>query len=413
LYVVIAAVTRVTRRARPAPQLRVVQQPRERRRERARVARRHEQAGLAVEHDLRRPADGRRDDRPALGHRLERRQRQPLGPRRERDDVRAGEERARVVAVAGEEDAAAHAEPLRLELELALEGAVPLEVPADQHEPRPRQPRQRPDQLALALHVAEPAELRHDGRAGRDAELRDPAVRPAARRDAVVDDLDPARGIPLALVGAARVLGHRDEPRAQPRRPVVERAQERRRRRAEVVLDVEVRDDGDARAAGRQARERVRGGERVRVHDVVVPREPRQPARAAEAKRAADVGAVHGVALVLRQLDERPRLRDRERVPVPPCPRGARELERDHLAARDLAADEDVEDLHRQTARTSLAPASAPRSIAIPSLPTSAIGAVPESRRETGRRNVSRRRSPSTSSRCSAWCRRVCRRRWP
>ena len=52
-----------------------------------RIARRHEQPRLAVDDELRRPADARRDDRQARGHRLEDRERRALGAAREHEDV--------------------------------------------------------------------------------------------------------------------------------------------------------------------------------------------------------------------------------------------------------------------------------------------------------------------------------------
>src|SRR5207302_2739500 len=57
--------------AHPCGRLRMVDEPRERVRERRRVARRDERAGHAVDDELRRAADRRRDHRLGLLHRLE------------------------------------------------------------------------------------------------------------------------------------------------------------------------------------------------------------------------------------------------------------------------------------------------------------------------------------------------------
>src|SRR5205085_3012957 len=82
--------------------------------------------------------------------------------------------------------------------------------------------------------------------------------------DAVVYDLDPASRVVLALVRAPRALGDGDETRREPRGRVVEAREESARRRAEVVLDVQVADNGHARHRAREPGEDVRRRERVR-----------------------------------------------------------------------------------------------------------------------------------------------------
>jgi hypothetical protein len=239
-----------------------------------RVAGRHEQPGDAVGDELRGAADGRCHHGSPVRERLEHDEREPLGPRGQRHDVELAKDGVRIVPVAREDDAVADAELLRLALEPFGVGASLLEVAADEHESSLRQLRQRRDQLALSLHIAEARDLPDERGTVRDAELRAQAVAVGGGKrgdvETVVDDLEPPDGIALAHESAARVLGDGDDPGAKPRGRVVEGAVDGRppRGRREVVLDVHVRDDRDARGARRRPSERVRRDPRVRVQHV-------------------------------------------------------------------------------------------------------------------------------------------------
>ena len=161
--------------------------------------------------ELRRAPDGRRDDRPSERHRLEHDERQALGPRRQREDVRGGDDARGVVSVAGEDDAVSDTELVGPISKRPLIGAALLEVGADEHRARARQLRDGGDQLVLPLDVAEAPDLGDEQCVGRDRELLAEPVRVGRRRaDAVVDDADAMR-VALFLVRAPRVLGDRDE----------------------------------------------------------------------------------------------------------------------------------------------------------------------------------------------------------
>src|SRR5919109_1493705 len=137
-------------------------------------------------------------------------------PQRRRERLEEG----RHVLAEPELDPLAHAEPLRLALERVLERAALLEVATGEHEPRARYLRERVQQLALALHVAETGDLA-------DPRRLVAAVLVVRRElDAVVDDLDPPARVALALVGALRVLRDGDEARGEPSRRVVESCEE-------------------------------------------------------------------------------------------------------------------------------------------------------------------------------------------
>lgn len=201
-----------------------------------------------------------------MRHRLEGDDREPLRPGREREDVEVADQPRGVVAVAREDDPVADAQPLRRLLEPRLERAALLEVTTEEDEPRVGNLGQRLDQLALALDVAEAGHLADERRAVRDPELGAECPRRCRipQLDSVVDDLDPV-GIALREVGAARVLGDRDQRRAATRRPVVEAAEQGRGCRPKVVLDVQVAHD---RNRGSERGHRIRRCQRVRVQEI-------------------------------------------------------------------------------------------------------------------------------------------------
>ena len=354
-----------SRRRRPASSTQAL----ERRRERARVARRHEQPGLAVEHDLRRPADRRRDDRPGMGHRLEHDQRQPLRPRRQREDVQLAEHVVGV-ALAREHDAVANAPPLGLGFELALDRPRPARG-RGRRARRARPGRARAPRSARAApsrrRAARPrrsAASRRRGRARGAGSVR----RGRVDVDAVVEHLDALR-IALALVRAASCSRRprRVATRAAPSccRALAGASRDAGRKwfsmcRCETTGTPAARPrDGPARSPQRGC---ACGARRL-------PRERRSRASCSAPTtlvRAADVAKRDLVAEVAHAVDERTAARRHEQHVVAARAQRVREPKRDELSAGDVAADHEVRDLHaRQTATSSVASAIASRSIAI------------------------------------------------
>ena len=109
-----------SRSAEPPPQLAVVEEPAESLCQGRLVSGLNEDARLAVDDELRKPADARRDNGQLRRHRLEHGYRQALGPTREHEDVGPGEELRDVAALAGQLDAVLEPEPLDLAFDLAL-----------------------------------------------------------------------------------------------------------------------------------------------------------------------------------------------------------------------------------------------------------------------------------------------------
>jgi hypothetical protein len=108
--------------------------------------------------------------------------------------------------------------------------------------------------------------------------------------DAVVDDVDEARGVALLYERPPRALGHCDHARCEVDRRVVERGVHRAREwaRAEVILDVQVRHDDRAAEATADPRQDVRGERGMRVQDVDIQaaEQAHQAREAVYAKRA-------------------------------------------------------------------------------------------------------------------------------
>ena len=218
--------------------------------------------------------------------------------------------------------------------ELAAERAARLEVLADESRVHLGGGGKRLDELALALHRCEPCDVRDEERVGGGAEVAAEGGGGcrAVERDPVVDGLEQRGRKALLLERAPRRVGDSDEPRAQARGRVVERAAHRPRQglRAEVVLDVQVRDDRGPRGASSEPPQHRRGEVRVRVQDVHTlaaeqasqrerPAHLVQPSRA-HPERAEPFGA--------DELDERPVRRRDERNLVAARPGRPGELER-------------------------------------------------------------------------------------
>ncbi len=108
----------------PFAQGRVVEQGLEGSCESRRLAGRHEQPCLPVEHELGQPADMRRDHRQAGRHRLEHGHWKPLGARGEHEDMRGGEDLCDVVAFPRDLDDARQPEAANLGLDLRPIGPV-------------------------------------------------------------------------------------------------------------------------------------------------------------------------------------------------------------------------------------------------------------------------------------------------
>ena len=114
------------------------------------IARRHQEARLAIDDDLGNAADGGRDDRLAAGHRVEQRGAQPFGDRAHHEDVERLVQRQDVGPKPGQDD-------VLLEMvvpDLLLERGLQLSFAGDD-EARVgllrQEPRGRVDQVPLAL----------------------------------------------------------------------------------------------------------------------------------------------------------------------------------------------------------------------------------------------------------------------
>jgi hypothetical protein len=340
--------------AEPPPELRVRTERTDRLGQPLGVARRHEQARLSIGDELRGTADRRRNHRLGVGHRLEHDHRQALDPRRQDEDIELVQHRSRVVAEAQEVHAiggvALPSEPL----EHRPVGPALLEVGTRQGGMDARDERDRLDQLALPLHVAEPRDLAEE-----DGVLGHPELRaqpgPVSRGlcldiDSVVDDLDEPRRIALRDERSACVVRDRDHAGGEARAAVVERRVDGASQpiRAEVVFDVDVRHHRGAAESPGCAGEDVGRERGVRVEHVgVKPTELAcEPERAAELVRPRHVHVPHVESLAVEEVGERPAGRREEDDAVAAGPRGARELQRNDLAACDLAADHEVGDGH-------------------------------------------------------------------
>ena len=260
--------------------------------------------------------------------------------------------------------------------------------------------RDRLDQLALPLHVAEPCRSRRSsGVAVGEAELRGAGSRSprAGRRRRRCGDLDAAR-VALALVRVARALGDRDESATRAVRSccrdVWSSAATRGRKwfsmwRCEIT--------GTPASAARETSEDVR---RERACACAA----RRRAASAEAARAAarrpswyvraDVAKRDLVALGrARRSTNGPPRGDTNSTSSPRARSASANAKRDELPAGDVSADHELRDLHaRQTATSSVASAVASRSIAMPSSATSAIGG--RSRERSGRAAHDRQPAP-------------------
>ena len=128
------------------------------------IARRHEQAGLAVGDDLRQPADGARDHRSAALHRLERDHAEALAERRDDDDRGALQHRP-----GGrdppEERTARRARGARRRAELARSGPSPAISSVERGDVE-ASARERIEQRVVTLDRDEPADAPRAGRAG-------------------------------------------------------------------------------------------------------------------------------------------------------------------------------------------------------------------------------------------------------
>ena len=363
---------------------RVGEQPSQRARERVRVARRHEQPGLAVGDDLGRPADRRRDDRPPARHRLEHDERQALRPRRERDDVgsaRSGRRRrgsrrrrrgrATPSRSASPRSSCSYAPPCsRSRPTRTARAGKARDASISSRWPFTSQ--SRPTSPTSGASSAIPSSARTPSPVGAPSSV-----------DAVVDDLDPPR-VALPLVRAPRVLGDGDELAARRAVALSSAARTGRVGRRKWFSMCRCETTARAREARREPAERVRGRERVRVQDV-------DPLRAQESREphASRRGGTRGRGPRTRPRSPRcgparrtgrcaaRRTRRRRRAPAPRARAGARRAGRRRRRRRSGGARSSAGRRRRARSRRR----RRPRSITTSSVVSSSIGAVPDESR--------------------------------
>ena len=156
-----------------AAQRLVLQQTRDAVGQGARVARRDEEAIVAVSYHLRNPSNAGSHDRSLGGHRLERREAEWLDVRRDCDDVERLDQLRRVATETEESEAIAQAQRRDLRLHLAAQRAAGPQIVAENREDRirPTQPIGRFDEFPDTLDLRHLAGDRDDRTVGREVEL--------------------------------------------------------------------------------------------------------------------------------------------------------------------------------------------------------------------------------------------------